>query len=468
MPLKKLIAFASPLTRHEYTATRILLALMLLFGLLTSGFDWQSPRENSASVEGSLAMKLEWGGLFLLAGVLMLRHIKLALRDLSSVNIFLLIMFVWCSLSFFWSPYPDITLKHVSQLYGVLIIAIVLQWPSNSFELFIKYVLFSLMVLMVLSFITVIVDPAVGLENDIDNAWRGVMGQKNEAGQIAAFAVLFWQVLACIKQVPRRILFAGLLFSALMLVMSKSSTSVLMGVLSSLVFHLFRKKYIYSHFWLIRIFLVALIIIVVNLQLFYAFNARLPTWDEIASPVTSIFGKGTDLTGRTQIWELVNEEITRHPLAGLGYASFWLGPGSMADHIINVLYWIPLQSHNGYLDIVNEQGYIGLILIFLTFILHSYHLFRLAHFDRLQTAYLSAMFVIVVASNITESGIFRGVGYQHIFFIISTIATTSALRRHQQLWKENNSKPTKTKNRLVSPGPASPVPVADQPSAQKI
>ena len=241
-----------------------------------------------------------------------------------------------------------------------------------------------------------------------------------------------------------------------------------MGVLSSLVFHLFRKKYIYSHFWLIRIFLVALIIIVVNLQLFYAFNARLPTWDEIASPVTSIFGKGTDLTGRTQIWELVNEEITRHPLAGLGYASFWLGPGSMADHIINVLYWIPLQSHNGYLDIVNEQGYIGLILIFLTFILHSYHLFRLAHFDRLQTAYLSAMFVIVVASNITESGIFRGVGYQHIFFIISTIATTSALRRHQQLWKENNSKPTKTKNRLVSPGPASPVPVADQPSAQKI
>jgi len=418
----------------------LLVFLFIAFSLLPSDFSWAYADTANAALEGSLAMKLEWGGIFFLAGIILLRHLSVALNDLIVVNFFLLMMILWCGLSTFWSPFPDVTVKRVVELVGALGMAIVIQWSPSPFAFLVKSVLAGLTCLMIASLIVVIVNPAIGIDYELGNAWRGVILQKNEAGQIAALAVLLWQARAYIEAVPRITFIVGLCFSLLMLVMAKSSSSVLICALTTTIFHLFRRKYIHAAYPILRLFLITLALIIVGLEIFHTLNGRLPSWEEISSPVAALFGKGSDLTGRTQIWELVQQEISLHPITGLGYGAFWLGPGSLSDPIIQALFWIPLQSHNGYLDIINEQGFIGLSFLLLTFILQGYNLTKLAHFDRLQAAFLCAVFISIIGSNFTESGLFRGVDFQHIFFIITIVATTSALRRYKLL---HEPKPTK-------------------------
>jgi O-antigen ligase len=116
-------------------------------------------------------------------------------------------------------------------------------------------------------------------------------------------------------------------------------------------------------------------------------ESRFPTWPEISAPIAGIFGKGSDLTGRTDIWDLVWLEIERHWVLGLGYGAFWLGPDSLSQFVIDALNWIPLQSHNGYLDILNEQGLTGLALCILTLLVQVRMLVLLSHKDRIQAAF---------------------------------------------------------------------------------
>jgi O-antigen ligase len=144
-------------------------------------------------------------------------------------------------------------------------------------------------------------------------------------------------------------------------------------------------------------------------------ESRFPTWPEISAPIAGIFGKGSDLTGRTDIWDLVWLEIERHWVLGLGYGAFWLGPDSLSQFVIDALNWIPLQSHNGYLDILNEQGLTGLALCILTLLVQVRMLVLLSHKDRTQAAFWSAMLLVVVVTNFTESSLFRGFGFQNVF-----------------------------------------------------
>ena len=424
----------------------LMVAMFVTFSLLPSDFSWSYSDSGNAALEGSLSMKLEWGSIFLLAGIILLRHASVALNDLFVVNFFLLMMILWCGLSIFWSPFPDVTVKRFVELVGVLMMAIVLQWAPNPFSMLVKSLLMCLTGIMIASFIVVLVNPGMGIDTELGNAWRGVILQKNEAGQIAALAVLLWQVRAYIERVPRTTLMIGLLFSGFMLVMAKSSSSILISALTTVIFHLFRRKYIESTYPVIRIFLMTLVVILVALEIFHTFNGRLPNWEEISSPIAALFGKGSDLTGRTQIWELVEMEIAKHPITGLGYGAFWLGPGSLSDPIIQVLFWIPLQSHDGYLDIINEQGFIGLTLLLLSFILQFITLIRLARTDRLQAAFLTAVFISIIGSNFTESGLFRGVNFQQIFYFITIVAASSSLRRTQQLRQQTDSVHTARKN----------------------
>ncbi|MDE2431171.1 MAG: hypothetical protein KGM99_20810, partial [Burkholderiales bacterium] len=91
--------------------------------------------------------------------------------------------------------------------------------------------------------------------------------------------------------------------------------------------------------------------------------------------------------------------------------------------------WIPLQSHNGYLDILNEQGIVGLCLTILLLFTQARKLAILARLDRHQAAFWTAMLVVVIITNLTESSLFRGFGFQNVFFIFALIAVTSSTRR---------------------------------------
>ncbi|MFZ6640331.1 O-antigen ligase family protein [Undibacterium sp. TC4M20W] len=422
----------------ETRIVKLMIVLFVVFSLLPYGISWDYTGSSALTMEGSLTTKLQWGGLFLLATFILYRHLPEALQDVRAMNPFLAFVLIWCLASSIWSPLPATTFKRAIQLYGLVMIGFSIQLAEHPLKIMVNYVLYTLTGMLILSFFMAVAVPSIGIDYDLGGAWRGALSQKNELGQVAALSILLWQIKACRETVGIRSLALGILFSFFMLVMSKSSTSMIITLLTSGVFHLLRKRHISSSYSLTRASLVIMCLLTIAVYVFFMQESRLPTWQEAASPIAGLFGKGTDLTGRTDVWQLVEMEINKHYLFGLGYGVFWLGPDSLSQFVIDALHWIPLQSHNGYLDILNEQGLIGLILVILTLLMQAKMLITLSHQDRQQAAFWSAMLAVVVITNFTESSLFRGFVFQNVFFIFSLIAVSSSSRRFK-LAKSNSA-----------------------------
>ncbi|MFZ6768581.1 O-antigen ligase family protein [Undibacterium sp. Di26W] len=430
--MQNLPVLPSSLNQLETHIVKLMIILFVIFSLLPYGLSWDYTGASAVTMEGSLTTKLQWGSLFILATGILYRHLPEALKDIRAMNPFLALVLIWCLASSLWSPLSATTFKRAIQLYGLVMIGFSVQLAARPLQLMVNYVLYTLSGLLILSFFMAIAVPSIGVDYELGGAWRGALSQKNELGQIAALSILLWQIKSCIEKVGIRNLALGLLFSFFMLVMSKSSTSMIITMLTTGMFHLLRRRHISSSYSLTRAILVIVCLLTIAVYIFFMQESRMPTWQEAASPIAGLFGKGTDLTGRTDIWQLVWLEINKHYLMGLGYGAFWLGPDSLSQFVIDALHWIPLQSHNGYLDILNEQGLIGLILVILTLLTQAGFLVTLARLDRQQAAFWSAMLTVVVVTNFTESSLFRGFVFQNVFFIFSLIAVSSATRRLKQ------------------------------------
>lgn len=419
------------LQQPDLWGMRLIMIGFVMFSLMPYGLSWDYEGMSSLTSEGSIITKLETGGLFLLATVLLYRNLATTIVNLRHINPFLVLSLCWCLCSAIWSPLPATTFKRVIQLYGIVMMALALQLHRNPIQLFIDTLLYSLSAILLLSLVVVIVKPSMGIDYDLGGAWRGSLSQKNELGQIAALTVLLWQAKACYQKLDIKYLMTGLLFSLFMLVMSKSSTSISTMLLTSFAFHLLRRQWLASSFWLLRSFLALFAIALVLTFIFFMFESRLPMMSEITGPIAKLFGKGTDLTGRTDIWELVWLEINKHPWMGLGYGSFWMGLGSLSQFVIDNLHWIPLQSHNGYLDIINEQGYIGLSFAVLTLLWQFYLLVKLAHYSKFESAFWATAWLITVITNATESSMLRGFLFQNIYYLFSLVFVSSSLWRYR-------------------------------------
>lgn len=428
----KITANASPKVEFspgEMILIQLMIVLFVVFSLLPYGISWDYTGTSALTMEGSVTTKLEWGGLISLAALLLYRHLPITFADIRTLNPFLVAVLVWCLLSSVWSPLPGVTFKRAIQLFGIVMIGLSIQLAPKPLHLLLRWMLVTLMSILTLSLFMVILTPSIGIDYQLGGAWRGALSQKNELGQVAAISILLWQVRACIERTDIRLLIGGLLFSFFMLVMSKSSTSLIIALATSMIFHLLRKRRIHSDYSISRIILSLLCVMILGLYIFYMQESRFPTWPELSAPIAHIFGKGSDLTGRTDIWELVWMEIRKHWIIGLGYGAFWLGPDSLSQFVITALHWIPLQSHNGYMDILNEQGIVGLILTILCLLTQLVMVIKMSHGDRVQSAFWTSMLLVVIVTNFTESSLFRGFGFQNVFFIFALVAGTSVNRR---------------------------------------
>ncbi|MBT1678007.1 O-antigen ligase family protein [Curtobacterium aurantiacum] len=82
----------------------------------------------------------------------------------------------------------------------------------------------------------------------------------------------------------------------------------------------------------------------------------------LRGPVSELLGKGSDATGRGEIWGKVLGLIDQHPVGGWGWIGYWWpGIPTLADlaHRKGVTY---LQAHDAYLDVWMQTGVIGLVL----------------------------------------------------------------------------------------------------------
>ena len=450
----------------------LLLVLSLAWSLLPAGLSWEFTNQAENLSSGNAIIQLQWGSLFLLAGVLALRRFERFQEVMAQVSPFLLALLIYCLLNAFWSVQPGVTVKKGVQLAGMVLIGVALQLQGLDHGRWLRLMSGTMLLLLVASVLAVGLIPDTAIEyatagNDawVGGAWRGITDQKNSYGVMTAFTVMTLVSLYAThpqRGMPTLLLLVLLVFCGLNLVMSKSTTSLLVTGLGVGCFALFRWKYVADEFVVSRVLIVVVALLLVYLHVLYVVQGRLPTWDEFFKPVADLLGKRTDISGRFDIWDMVLDEIENHPWLGVGYGAFWLGKGSASQAIIDKMYWVPFQAHNGYLDIFNELGLVGLVLFAAFLIHHLVTLYRLSRYDASEAAFHGAVIVVILVHNLTESSLLRGVNFLAMLVVYSSIAVSWSLRRHRLLAAAATppSTPSTPSTPIVDPSPGTTGPQA--------
>lgn len=423
----------APLTRRqrgEVALIAVLLGVALTFPMLrTANWFLFDVVQDASFTEGSRLTQVVFGSIFLVAGLLVWRYGALLWPQLRRTNPFLLAMVAWACLTMLWSPAPDTTLKRCVQLVGLLLLGLTLTLPWLSPRLLTSVLIRALTALVIVSAVVSVLLPAIGVDPIRGNAWRGITWHKNTLGAAAAFACLLWVIALATQRVTPRAGLLGLLVLGGVLLLAKSSTALATGIIAIGVFLFMRRRFV-ADVNLGTVLALSLALVLGSaLMAFFAVMGRLPTWAELMTPVTTLLNRDADLTGRTELWELVLFQAIQHPLRGLGYGAFWLNVGSASQYIIDIVGWVPLQAHSAYVDIFNEMGLVGLLLFVGTVVWHISALRQIGRTDPDFAATHWAVLALILVSNVAETQIFNGVSFQNNLFFFSVILV--AARKHR-------------------------------------
>lgn len=342
--------------------------------------------------------------LLAIASVIMLNHSASIRRILRRLNVFFLAFLVLVPLSYVWSISRSDTLARYVSILCILGVCLAFcsdQWHAQRFQLIVRPVV---TLLLVGSVIFAFVNPnlAITYSPGAKAAWHGLATQKNPFGDLASFGAIFWLHARLARQVNNLKALVGGGLALFCLVMSRSSTALLATVFAGLfLLMLLRsppglRRYMPYLVSLFAIVVVAYALAVLNL---------IPGSGLLLRPITIITGKDTTFTNRTAIWAIIEQHIALSPLLGSGYGAYWIGPvpSSPSYVFLSQLYFYPTESHNGYLEMVNDLGYVGLVLLFgylATFVRQALELLRV---DRPQGALFLGIFFQQAIVNLSES-----------------------------------------------------------------
>lgn len=431
-PRARLPRAKPPPTRNR--ALILLLATLIWLPIVPSTVDFDAltapaPMAGGVTTAESLApnpvsraLKIT---LILVATLVMLTHVAEARALIRRLNLFFLAFLVLAISSVLWSADPGATLaRYVS--YSATVLASFAFCLSGWHRQRLQNVVRPLLTLLLFgSLIYILMDPKEAL--DFDGAgYHGLSGQKNPFGELCAFGTLFWMHGWIAGEVKLWKAIGGAALGWTCLWLSKSATSLLATVFAScLLLMLLRSSPSIRRYtpYLVTVFgclVVAYALAILQLV------PGLATI--LLGPITAITGKDMTFSNRSMIWDIIKEHAQLHPLLGTGYGAYWTGavPSSPSYVFLSRMYFWPSEAHNGYLDVVNDLGFVGLICLLgylLIYVRQSLHLFRA---DRPQGALYLALFFQQAMTNLSESCWFSPMGTLPI--VIVTLSTCTLAR----------------------------------------
>lgn len=406
------------------------------FGTWLAGLAWVMglvftvlATQGNPFLPADIEFKQKWLPLLALSAFIVVLRVNALRALLPFVNLGMVVVLAWTLLSFLWAPMPAFALTQAACIIGVSVIAVAFSisgWHPARFE---SLLLRGIMTLLLLSLLAGIVVPGVAIHSEdyfsLKGSWRGVTYQKNGLGQVAAVGMIVWTYCWAARRTAARWAAAGIGLSVLMLVLSRSSTSLMLAMLSCIGMVLLLRPTLEVG-WLGRRAALLGVAVLVPLVAYLAVMTSTFAW------IGGVFGKDGTFSGRTVIWDALLVEIAQRPFLGIGFANFWQGYDSPAGAIMRALHWPVPSGHNGYLDIVNDLGLIGLALFLSFLVMHSLALAKLARFDPQRFALHLALFVYVILANVSESGWFRPVELTHLLGMYMSLEVSRLTMAHYQ------------------------------------
>lgn len=305
-------------------------------------------------------------------------------------------------LSAVWSQNARHTVIEAFNLLFTTLFALYLYLRYSKSRL-ISFLLFGAFVALVICVLSVTVFPTVGIDPRQGDAWRGMFGQRNNC---AIACVLFLVVALHARSgglADQLMRGSVILLSLLFIVMSGSRQGWLLAALTiALTYSLRIITRIRS---LDRVFIL-MVAAGFSVLLCYGIFCY-------SGEILALLDKDPTMSQRTIIWAQVLPAIAKHPLLGYGYSAFWTGNLSGDSMQISLFTgWLETQAQDGYLDILLQFGFFGLILVSLVFLRG----FRQAlaaiegKWGSRATQMATVLLLVVLVENIGESSLLSAVG----------------------------------------------------------
>lgn len=395
-----------PDTRGSVFAVCLVWVLIIYLAVPTHYLQGETSFVTDTGMSGSnplaRAIKL---GLLAFSTVIVLWRARLAWLELRALNSFFVAFLVLVPLSALWSIDPAATTnRYVSVLstVDVCLAFTLLGWTRTRFQDVVRPVVTAL---LVASIIWGILNPRYAIEigeGTLKNSWRGLTAQKNQFGMLSSFGVLFWMHAWFNHEKKSQVALPFMGMSFVCVLLSRSSTALLATTLSTLFMLMVMvapsnlrrfMPYIVSSF---AVLVVVYALAVLNI---------IPGMNLLLDPIAELSGKDLTFSNRAVIWDIIKEHIQRAPLLGSGYGAYWTGPvpSSPSYTFMGRMYFYPSQSHNGYLEIVNDLGFVGLICLLGYLVSWVYQSLQLMKFDRGQGMLFLALFFQQAITNLSES-----------------------------------------------------------------
>jgi exopolysaccharide production protein ExoQ len=379
--------------------------------------------------------------LLAIAVALMLRRWAAVRQMFGRLNVFFLAFLVLAPLSSLWSISRSDTIARYASILctvGVCAAYCVNGWQPRKWQEPLRQVI---TVLLLGSVIFVLVDPVLAIQHDVDStargAWHGLAGQKNPFGDLASFGLIFWLHGWLARQVGgwKALLGGGLALGCL--IMSRSQTSLMATVfVAVLLLMLLRtspgvRRYMPYLVPLFAVLVVVYALAVLNL---------VPGSGLLLQPITAITGKDMTFSNRSEIWAIIEQQVAQSPWLGSGYGAYWIGPVPTSPSYIFLsrMYFYPTESHNGYLEIVNDLGYVGLVCLLGYLVVFVRQSLKLLRVERAQGALFLAIFFQQAIVNLAEScWLHSDSGF---IFATVTMATFALARALTERERESDSR----------------------------
>ncbi|MEA5467101.1 O-antigen ligase family protein [Leptothoe sp. PORK10 BA2] len=362
---------------------------------------------------------------------ILLRWKMIVTRLKSSPQALLLIVFLLLVvLSSNWSVFPNISSRRSILLIGATAFSAYFSL-SFSFKQQVKFLIIALCINTVVCFLFGVLLPKYGIMHDAPHtgAWRGVYTHKNKLGAQMALTTVFLlitQYTEIFRGRAKLAISGSMVLSAFLVVAATSTTGLLATATMTLTFFVCNALMLSYRSMVVA---VSSITLTAGLGIFYI--------QTNADAFFGAFGKGTDLSGRSDIWPALFHMISQKPFLGYGYNGFWGPYGAPADIVRQIAGWPVPNAHNGFIEVLLNLGWIGGILFFSSFLitfLRSLQLIRMT--KKSYAIYPAVMMVFLILSNITESNLF--VGDSWILYIWASLSSIQILSK----WSDDNSNET--------------------------
>lgn len=429
-----------------------LMAWTIIIMMIVPGDLNYAPDAPPPSADGFPLTRVLWLACLGVGSILVLGRSALSLRVWRRLNIFLLLFIALAVASIVWSINPAQTIRNIVRMVTLFIVALavsVVAWNPRRYQQLVRPPL-TFMLLGSIVFGMAAPELAIQQETNAEllNAWKGLFETKNSLGAAASFTFILWAHAWLTRETKRLYAALGMLIAGACLILSRSSTSTITTILAVLTMLLLVRPpatlrravpYLTS----------GLVILILVLSL--AMLKVVPGLEILVAPIPAITGKDLTFSNRANIWAAVVDHVKLRPLLGSGYSAYWImgtpTPDDESYAIKSKLEgFYPGSSHNGYLQVLNDLGAVGLCCLLGYLYVFVRDAIRLYRIDRTQGALFLVLFLQQTTINLTEP-VWLNVLLAE--FLLVTMATTCLARA----LAEAKHQVQRVQNKPVSPSP---------------